>query len=498
MSTSPPFLQEARRRGVLGALGAYVLAAGGTLQLGDVVSHALDLPPWAMKASLVVAALGVPITAVVSWFYDLTRDGFVRTMPPPPRQLPGAKPAVDTVPSAVWVAPAPSAALGPISLEPGGLIAGRYQVEAEIGRGGMGRILSARDVKLGRPVAIKVLTDAFEPHKVQRFEVEARAVAGLLHPNVLGIYDVGDHGGTPFLVCELLHGRTLKKQLTAGPLPPPQALDFARQFARGLGAAHARGVIHRDLKPENLFLCSSGQLKILDFGLAKLAESEAGLQLTPTGSIFGTPGYLSPEQGRGETADARSDVFAFGAVLYEMLCGVRAFPGQTLIEAGVSAITREPAPLPRSIPPPLVDLVRRCLQKDPARRFAHGNELAQALDGLNLGAAPRPARGAAPGPVSAPRTATRTPESQIDPDAIAAKLRAQRYKAMESGVDLDQGDAEDLPFRRCAVCEADSHRAAEVCGSCGAELTTADQQAYNRAYWAKRRADESEGGQEAS
>ncbi len=484
------FFHEARRRGVPGAMAGYLLAVGGMVELADVMTKSWEMPDWTMKGLLTLALLGLPVIAVVSWTFDVTRHGLVRTAPPalpPPedhqRTLPSPMPAP--------LRPIPAGPLDEAALSAGGLLAGRYVVEREIGRGGMGRVLAARDQKLGRAVAIKVLTEAFEPRRVARFEVEARAAGGLLHPNVLGIYDIGDHFGTPFLVCELLDGRNLRHALEKGALPPQQALSFSQQLARGLGAAHAQGVIHRDLKPENLFITRAGVLKILDFGLAKLAESEPGQQLTPSGSIFGTPGYLSPEQARGDKADARSDIFAAGAVIYEMLSGTQAFPGTTLVEAGVSALTREPAPLPPNVPPPLVDVVRKALQKDPLRRYANGHALAQALETIDLGGAgPRRPRAAAPTPQT-PAAASPPPKPIIDPDAIAARLRSERIQSLESGVELAEHSDEDAPFRRCAICEADSNRAAVKCGSCGARLDTPDQEAFNRAYWAKRRADES-------
>ena len=523
MAGGETLFQEVRRRGVAGALVTYAVAAAGALQLGDVLQHALDLPGWSMKLLVAAAALGLPVTVAISWFYDLTRHGLVRTLPPPSRLLP-LRPALQPLVTPVTVTPVTRTGAMPPERRPppatpvlanrgganalvgGSTIAGRYKVLHEIARGGMGRVLAARDEKLGRTVAIKVLTDAYEPEKVRRFETEARAAGSLLHPNVLGIYDVGDDAGVPYLVCELLKGRTLKAELAKGALSLPAALEWARQLSRGLAAAHAQGVVHRDLKPENLFLTEDGQLKILDFGLAKLAEADAGQELTPSGSIFGTPGYLSPEQARGQRADARSDVFAAGAVLYEMLSGTRAFPGGTLVEAGVAAITREPPPLPREVPPGLVDTIRRALQKDPARRYAHGGQLLAALDALAVDPAPRPAapgrKASAPGVALQPRVSnpgatppraasksTPTPEAPlVDPDALAAGLRAARFKDMESGVALDRDS--DLPFRRCGSCESDSHRTTTVCAQCGSALDTPEQEAYNRAYWAKRRAEE--------
>ena len=528
------FFQELQRRRVLGAVVAYAVAAAGALQLADILRSAFELPGWTMQAFIAACAVGLPLTAAVSWFYDLTRHGLVRTVAPPPRQpAPGAAAATPAIPPPVRPR-TPAPALGPPgsgraaseALVPGSTIAGRYTVLRELARGGMGRVLAARDEKLGRTVAIKVLTDAYEPEKVRRFETEARAAGSLLHPNVLGIHDVGDDAGVPFLVCELLKGRTLKAELARGALPVPAALEWARQLTRGLAAAHAQGVVHRDLKPDNLFLTEGGVLKILDFGLAKLAELDAGQELTPSGSIFGTPGYLSPEQARGQRADPRSDVFAAGAVIYEMLSGTRAFPGATLVDAGVAAITREPPPLPREVPPGLVDAVRRALQKDPARRYANAGQLLAALDALGADATQAraaPARKAsAPGtpqppPARVPGTPTpqakgsgrgatpavpqpnrpaarRTPDVPlVDPDALAAGMRAARFKSMESGVALDQDS--DLPFRRCGTCESDSHRTATVCAQCGSALDTPEQEAYNLAYWAKRRADEQAAGQ---
>ena len=532
MDGDPTFFQELQRRRVPGAVVTYAALAAGSLQLADILRSAFDLPGWTIKVFIAACGLGLPLTAAVSWFYDLTRHGLVRTVAPPARKpAPGAAQG-PALPQGVLPPPRPrtpppaipgSGRAASEALIAGTTIAGRYTVLHEIARGGMGRVLAARDDKLGRTVAIKVLTDAYEPEKVRRFETEARAAGSLLHPNVLGIFDVGDDAGVPFLVCELLKGRTLKAELAKGACSIPAALEWARQLARGLAAAHAHGVVHRDLKPENLFLTESGVLKILDFGLAKLAEVEAGQELTPSGSIFGTPGYLSPEQARGQRADPRSDVFAAGAVIYEMLSGTRAFPGATLVDAGVAAITREPPQLPREVPPGLVDAVRRALQKDPARRYPHAGQLLAALDALGADQAqarPSPARKAsAPGtpqpqPARAPGTpppqgkgsgrgatlaahqpqkptarATPTPEVPlVDPDALAVGLRAERFKSMESGVALD--DDSDLPFRRCGSCESDSHRTATLCAQCGSALDTPEQEAYNRAYWVKRRSEE--------
>ena len=227
-----------------------------------------------------------------------------------------------------------------------------------------------------------MLLGAHDPQRLRRFEQEARSAGALEHPNVLAVYDLGEQGGAPFLVTELLEGRTLREALTEGPLAPDTVREIGLQLARGLGAAHQRGVIHRDLKPENLFLTRDGRLKILDFGLAKLVGEGDAHGLTQTGAVFGTPGYLSPEQARGLPADARSDVFAAGAVLHELLAGRRAFPGATMIEAGAATLTQEPTPLPRGVPPGLAQVVARALEKDPSRRPPNGNALVLALEQL--------------------------------------------------------------------------------------------------------------------
>ncbi|HZR08726.1 MAG TPA: serine/threonine-protein kinase [Myxococcales bacterium] len=369
------FLGELRRRGVLGALAAYAVAAAGVLQLADIVVHNLDLPAWTVRGLIWVAVLGFAATFVVSWFYDLTRRGFVRTQAPGARAATPATPRPPTVPT-----PQPPAL--PEELEPGALLAGRYRLERELGKGGMGRVLVARDEKLDRRVAVKVVTGAHDPVRVRRFEQEARTAGSLEHPNVLAVYDLGEHGGVPFLVTELLAGHTLRTVIDGPPLPPAQVQGLFLQLAQGLAAAHGRGIVHRDLKPENLFLTDDGRLKILDFGLARLTGDEQGPGLTLTGAVFGSPGYLSPEQARGEKAGPPSDIFSAGAVIYEMLTGKRAFPGASLIEAGHAALTLQPARLPPSVPFPLASVVLRSLEKDPARRYRNGGELVQALSVL--------------------------------------------------------------------------------------------------------------------
>jgi serine/threonine protein kinase len=367
---------ELRRRGVLGAVLAYGVAAAGALQLADIVVHSLELPPWTLRLLIFLSAVGLPVTAVISWFYDLTRHGLVRTQMPASPPLPSP--------------PLPAAIVREV--QDGAVLGGRYRLEGELGKGAMGRVLAAHDSKLDRRVAIKVVTGAHDPARIQRFVQEARTAGAIEHPNILAVYDLGEHEGAPFLVTELLEGQTLRTLLRDGPLSTQQAQSLTLQLAHGLAAAHARGIVHRDLKPENLFVTKDGRLKILDFGLARLVSDESGPGLTQTGAVFGTPGYLSPEQARGEKAGPQSDVFSAGAVIYEMLSGLRAFPGDNLIEAGHAALTAEPRPLPLRTPPALEAAVARAMRKEPGKRFANGGELSRALDAMGA-PAPAPVKG---------------------------------------------------------------------------------------------------------
>src|ERR1700757_3377876 len=212
---------------------------------------------------------------------------------------------------------------------------GPYEIIAPLGAGGMGEVVRARDTRLGREVALKILPESFarERDRLVRFEQEARAVAALNHPNILAVFDIGQHNGTPFLVSELLEGEPLRSMLDGGPLSQRKAIDYGVQIAHGLAAAHDKAIIHRDLKPENLFITRDGRVKILDFGLARLTQGKSdadGSAPTMTagtdpGVVMGTAGYMSPEQVRGQAVDHRTDIFAFGAILYEMLAGKRAF-----------------------------------------------------------------------------------------------------------------------------------------------------------------------------
>ena len=282
-----------------------------------------------------------------------------------------------------------------MSLAPGTRV-GPYEILAPLGAGGMGEVYRARDPRLARDVAIKVLPSEIgrDPDRRKRFEHEARAAGALNHPNLLTVFDVGSHEGTPYLVCELLEGETLRQALARGPLPLRKALDQAGQIARGLGSAHEKGIVHRDLKPENLFVDRDGRAKILDFGLAKLVRPREGVPssaptaTSPTspGTVLGTVGYMAPEQVRGEEADARADIFSFGAVLFEMLSGQRAFRGQTAVET-MNAILKEDPPEisdpSHPLPPALGRIVRRCLEKSARARFQSAQDLAFALETLS-------------------------------------------------------------------------------------------------------------------
>src|SRR5271170_6341110 len=276
---------------------------------------------------------------------------------------------------------------------------GPYEIVGPLGAGGMGEVYRARDTRLGREVALKVLPESFsrDADRLRRFEQEARAVAALNHPNILAIHDIGEQDGSPFIVSELLEGASLRTELDHGPLPPRKASDYAAQIAQGLAAAHDKGIVHRDLKPENIFFTKEGRVKILDFGLAKLApdargaknESD-GLTLTSSqteaGMVMGTAGYMAPEQARGSGVDSRTDIFAFGAVLYEMICGKRAFSRDSAAET-MTAILKEDPPelneMEHPVSPGLERIVRRCLEKQPEQRFQSAKDLAFALEALS-------------------------------------------------------------------------------------------------------------------
>jgi Tol biopolymer transport system component len=275
---------------------------------------------------------------------------------------------------------------------------GPYEILAPIGAGGMGEVYRARDPRLGRDVAIKVLPASFsaDADRLRRFEQEARAAGILNHPNITAVLDIGEHEGAPYVVQELLEGETLRQALAGGRLSPRTAIEHAVQIAHGLAAAHEKGIVHRDLKPENIFVTKDGRVKILDFGLAKLTHAEEGSSGgtnlptaaggTEPGVVLGTLGYMSPEQVKGRPADSRSDIFSFGAILYEMLSGHRAFHGDSAAET-MSAILREEPPdlsvTNQSVPPGLDRIVRHCIEKNPEQRFQSARDLAFDLGALS-------------------------------------------------------------------------------------------------------------------
>ncbi len=270
---------------------------------------------------------------------------------------------------------------------PAGTRLGPYEVLALLGAGGMGEVYRARDAKLKRDVAIKVLPQslAADPDALARFEREALAVAALSHPNILAIHDFGNEDGVVYAVMELLEGETLRDKLDAGPIPQKRAVDYALQIARGLSAAHEKGIVHRDLKPENLFVTRGDHLKILDFGLAKKVAVVAPGQekdvstlsvYTEPGTVMGTASYMSPEQVRGLPVDHRSDIFSFGAILYELLSGKRAFRRATVSDTMAAIMRDEPAELGRGVPVTLDHIVQHCLEKDRDNRFQSAKDIA--------------------------------------------------------------------------------------------------------------------------
>jgi hypothetical protein len=287
-----------------------------------------------------------------------------------------------------------------MALAPGTRL-GPYEVVAALGAGGMGEVYRARDTRLDRQVAIKILPPAFakDPDRIGRFQREAKAVAALSHPNILAIHDVGVHENqgdatttpTTYVVTEYLDGETLRERLRGGPMPIRKAVEAAVQIARGLAAAHDKGIIHRDVKPENIFVLADGQIKILDFGLARQTPADSGVTetaavATDPGSVMGTVGYMAPEQVRGQAVDARTDLFALGAVLHEMLGGRKAFDRSTVADT-LSAVLKEEPPdlitLRADVPPALDRIVRHSLEKNPTERFQSARDVAFALEALS-------------------------------------------------------------------------------------------------------------------
>ena len=276
-----------------------------------------------------------------------------------------------------------------------GTILGQYEIRSPLGAGGMGEVYRAHDTRLDREVAIKVLPESLttDPDRLRRFEQEARAAAALNHPNILAVYQMATHDGVSYMVTELLDGETLRERLRRGPIPLRKAIDYAGQIAHGLAAAHDKGIVHRDLKPENLFITKDGRVKILDFGLAKLTQPTDSSELDATvaqgtepGMVMGTAGYMSPEQVRGKTADHRSDIFAFGTILYEMVTGKQTFRKPTSAETMTAILNEDPPSISQvtaATPPGLQRVVHRCLEKSPEQRFQSASDMAFALEALS-------------------------------------------------------------------------------------------------------------------
>ncbi len=342
---------------------------------------------------------------------------------------------------------------------------GPYEILAPIGAGGMGEVYRAKDPRLGREVAIKVLPATFsqDPDRLKRFEQEARAAGVLNHPGITAVYDFGTAADeSPYIVTELLEGETLRNRLLTGVLPVRKAIDYAVQIAKGLAAAHEKGIVHRDLKPENLFLTRDGRVKILDFGLAKLKNEKDGSEHTDLrtvsgtepGVVLGTMGYMSPEQVRGKAADRRSDLFAFGTILYEMLSGQRAFRGDTAADTITAILTKEPPDLSQTnkeIHPGLDRIVRHCLEKSPEERFESARDVAFDLDALSGVSAPT---GAVTGV-----TETIRRKSWLAPALIAAAVALAAgvfggYRAGKKAGYVPPPNYQQLTFRRGEVYSA--------------------------------------------
>ena len=278
---------------------------------------------------------------------------------------------------------------------------GPYEIVSLVGAGGMGEVYRARDSRLRRDVAVKILPPSFsqDAERLRRFEQEVRVVGALNHPNILAIYDTGSYNGAPYLVSELLEGETLRKHMEGASLPQRKAIDYGIQISRGLAAAHDKGVVHRDLKPDNIFVLHDGRIKILDFGLAKLTREDPLGSATPElqtvdhpqsntvpGQVLGTVGYMSPEQVRGQPTDQRTDIFALGAILYEMLSGKRAFKRDSSVETLNAILKEEPEELQEiapSLSPGLDRVVRHCLEKNPAQRFQSASDIAFDLETIS-------------------------------------------------------------------------------------------------------------------
>jgi hypothetical protein len=339
-------------------------------------------------------------------------------------------------------------------LAPGARL-GPYEIKSLIGSGGMGEVYRAHDSRLDRDVALKVLPSAFssDRDRLRRFEQEARAAAALNHPNILAVYDIGTADNVHYVVSELLQGRTLRDTLSSGCLHPRKAIDLAIQIAHGLAVAHDAGVVHRDLKPENLFITHDGRVKILDFGLAKLVEPVSARTThtllatrqvdTVPGLVVGTVGYMSPEQVRGRPVDYRSDIFTFGAILYEMLGGERAFTGESPADVLSAVLNGEPAALiaiSPMLPGALDQIVQHCLEKDPGARFQSTGDLVFVLVALSGAAPAQPA----PRHAAAPNTLidrefrlSETVCRKLDRASLDARIIGDELHYLDNGVQSD-------------------------------------------------------------
>jgi hypothetical protein len=326
---------------------------------------------------------------------------------------------------------------------------GPYEISGLIGAGGMGEVYRARDTRLGRDVAVKVLPAGLSCHpaRLKRFELEARAAAALNHPNILVLHDVGRHEGQPYLVTELLEGETLREHIARGRLTLSRSIELAIQVTRGLAAAHAKGIIHRDLKPGNVLVTTDGTVKILDFGLAKLKQPVATVRSastavtqeseTASGVAVGTIGYMAPEQVRGLAVDQRADVFAFGCLLYEMVSGQRAFQGETAAEILFAILSKDPPPLSSSVeelPPALDRIVGRCLEKRPGDRFSSAHDLGLALEAVSTGATRARRRAAVPGAGAAAWAAAKVAHLASTLAGLSPSLRAKGLLALLAGL----------------------------------------------------------------
>ena len=399
VGTATAFLAELRRRKVFRMSALYVASAFVVAQAADIFLPGLGFPDWALRVVLILLVLGFPVAVVLSWMFDITPGGIRRTSVSVPRSIAGSG----------------SAEGRPAASRPraDALAGGRYELHERIGAGAMGVVYRARDTRLERDVALKFLPESMDSDSdaVARFLQESRAAAALNHPNIATLHAIEDDGGRSFLVMELVAGETLAHRLTRdGSLEAEEAAAIATQIAAGLSAAHAKGIVHRDIKPTNVMITPDGLVKIMDFGIAKLPGGPA---MTRAGSTLGSAAYMSPEQVRGEEVDGRSDIWALGVVLYEMLSGHLPFDGDNdhTVLHGVLNVDPEPIGGVRpELPGELASLVMRALEKDPGKRPASAAELRAALVGVaRVSGASFPAPAVSAGPSRTRRLAFAVP-----------------------------------------------------------------------------------------